>query len=191
MLNLESLKDSLLSFVSVPATEWIHLVSLLKIKSYAKDENFFVQGEKFDEIGFVVKGLLYNYYTLTSGELIVKNFINERQLVTCYSDLLLDRAASFSCRTIEDTKLVVLKHRDLLGLYDRNKCWERMGRMSAEKQFIAKEHRESDFLFLDAKGRYEKFVKENATLINRVPQYLIASYIGISPASLSRIRSEV
>jgi hypothetical protein len=63
-----------------------------------------------------------------------------------------------------------------------------MGRLSAEKLYIEKEQREWQFLLGDAKSRYENFVQENRGLIDRIPQYLIASYIGISPVSLSRIR---
>lgn len=190
MKAFESFQKFLNSFASVPLTEWAYLIPLMRFKTLQKGDYYFQQNEKFDELGFVLSGLLYNHYNLNNGELTVKNFIYEGQLVTCYTDLLLNRPASFSCLALETTRLIIVKYADLQKLYTRHICWERIGRLAAEKQFILKESRETDFLFLDAKRRYLKFVQENSTLVNRVPQYLIASYIGISPASLSRIRSE-
>jgi CRP-like cAMP-binding protein len=190
MEPFEVFKNYLSTFLSVPPLEWLAMVKVLKLRQLEKDSFYYKQGEPFDEVGFVVKGALYNFYTTDSGDINVKTFRCEGQPVTCYTDLLLGIPASFSCKTLEKTTLIAIKYQDLVRLYDRHKCWERMGRLSAEKLFIEKEKRELEFLSMDAKQRYESFARQNPTLLNRAPQYLIASYIGISPASLSRIRGE-
>ncbi len=188
MEQIESLKQYLTSFLNIPATQWLHLITCLGFRSLGKGEFYFKQGEVHDEIGFVVKGLLYNFYTDQNGDEFVKSFVDQGNPVSCYSDLIQKTPSSFSSQTLEPTKLVTLRYTDLLKLYDKHSCWERMGRVSAEKLFIEKEHRERLFLTSDAKARYETFAQENPNLMNRIPQYLLASHIGISPVSLSRIR---
>jgi CRP-like cAMP-binding protein len=190
-MNMETfdvLKDYLSKFLSIPPLEWLQFIRYLGIRRLGKDEVYYHQGEMFDEIGFVVSGLLYNYYTDTEGSEFVKVFLSERMPVTCYSDLIRKTPASFSCRTLEPTILITLKFENLQKLYQRHICWERMGRISAEQLFADKEVREKEFLILDAKQRYENFSLQYPHLIQRVPQYLIASYIGVSPVSLSRIK---
>jgi CRP-like cAMP-binding protein len=190
MGQFEVFKNYLSMFLSVPPLEWAAMMKVLSFRQLERETFYYQQGETFDEIGFVIKGLLYNFYTTSSGDIYVKNFIPERQPVTCYTNLLLGTPASFSCKTLEKTTLITIKYKDLIYLYERHKCWEKMGRISAEKIFIEKEKRELEFLSMDAKQRYENFYRNNPTIVDRTPQYLIASYIGISPASLSRIRGE-
>lgn len=177
--------------VSIPPLEWVFIARHLRLRKLVKDQFYYQQGQDFDEIGFVVKGLLYNFYTKTDGQVHVKNFISEGEPVTCYSNLIAGTPASFSCKTLEDTILVTLNYKVLLQMYDRHTCWERMGRVSAEKLFALKEQRELNFLSMDTRDHYLSFVEECPQLANRIPLYLIASYLGVSAVSLSRIRSEL
>lgn len=187
---IEKLKNYLQSFMSIPPLEWPHLIKSLRYRSLKKDEHFFKQGEVFGEIGFVAKGLLYNYYTNRAGDEFVKIFVKEGEPVSPYSSQIQGIPANYSCKALENTHLITLKFEALQNLYRRHACWERLGRLNAEKYFINKESREHEFLIADAKGRYEHFVRDHQELINRVPQYLIASYLGMSPVSLSRIRQD-
>jgi CRP-like cAMP-binding protein len=188
MEAFETLKDYLGTLVEIPPLQWLQLLKHLKIRKLKKGDCYIQQGEIFDEIGFVIQGLMYNSYMDPDGKEYVKAFLSEGKPVTCYSDMLRGVASSFSSTALEPTLLVTLKFSDLQKLYRTHSCWERMGRLSAEKLYIEKEQREWQFLLGDAKSRYENFVQENRGLIDRIPQYLIASYIGISPVSLSRIR---
>lgn len=75
------------------------------------------------------------------------------------------------------------------SLYKRHRCWETLGRKLAEGLYIKKEMKERLLLMNTAEERYLQFLKEFPGLEKRVPQYHIASYLGITPVSLSRIRS--
>ncbi len=175
--------------ITIPPLEWVALVRCLKVKHIKKDSFFFRQGENVFEIGYVQKGLLYNFYTDEDGNELVKYFISSGKLVAAYSSLILSRPAIASCKALEDTTIITIQYEDLLNLYKRHACWERMGRLGAEEQFVEKEIREYQFLANTASERYNFFVRENPDLINRIPQYLIASFLGISPVSLSRLRN--
>lgn len=186
----EVLKKYLSGFLSIPPLEWIYFARLLSVRKLEKDSYFFRQGESTGEIGFVLQGMLYNFYTDSNGKVAVKYFIREGEAVAPYSSLLLGEPAAFSCQAIESCLIVTLQYQDLQKLYARHICWEKMGRVSAEKLYIEKEKRELQFLTLEAAARYDQFMKANSQISGRIPQYLIASYLGISPVSLSRIRKK-
>ena len=166
----------------------LHFLKMLSFKKVEKGDFFYRENEHFGDIGFVVKGLLYNFYKVSDEKIVVKYFIHEGMPATCYADLLMERPASFSCKAIETSYLVTIKLKDFQSLYARHSCWDRVGRLNAEKLYIEKETREYEFLILTGEERYARFVKRFPNLINRVPQYLIATFIGVEPESLSRIR---
>ncbi len=189
MKHYDKLKQALSAFGALPISEWLRILPMLQWRSLKKGEYFFRQDEEVHEIGFVIKGLLYNYYLDPNGKDFVKYFISENNFVACYSSLIQKRPAKYSCRTIEPTTLVTMPYKCLRDLYESHPVWDRIGRLNAEKLYIEKESREQYFLMADAHTRYNGFIKERPDLLQRVPQYLIASYIGISPISLSRLRS--
>lgn len=184
----DNLKKYLSSISQIPPLEWLHFMTLLGSRSIGKDEYYFQQDEDFDEIGFVIKGLLYNYYTDEKGQQFVKYFIANNAVVSCYPALLRQMKTTFSCKTLEATHLITIKYSAFVKLYDRHPCWDRIGRKVAEKLYLEKDEREQYFLMADGKTRYEKFVQDRRELIDRIPQYIVASYLGLAPTSLSRIR---
>lgn len=190
MDSLQSLRNYLNSLASVPPLQWVKLATMLRLRKLKKGELYFREHESFQEVGFVAKGLLYNFHIAAGGDEIVSDFRKEGDLVACYSDLLRGTPASYSSKALEPTILVTTKYENLQKLYNSHPCWDRIGRISAEQLFVQKEQREHNFMTLDATGRYEAFMKGNRTLSERVPQYLIASFLGVSPVSLSRIRGE-
>jgi CRP-like cAMP-binding protein len=186
--QLAQLKRYFAQFLSIPPLEWLHFTTRLKFRTLKKGEFFLRQGQPVSDLGFVLKGLLFNFYTNQDGEQFVKYFIPEGNIVGCYSSLIRNRHAVFSCQTLEPTALLTMKYADVQSLFDRHACWEKLGRLSAERLYIDLEEREQYFLMSDAKTRYEGFIKDRPGLEQRIPQYIIASYIGISPVSLSRLR---
>ena len=186
----EGLKQFISSYTEVPPSEWLHFVTHLRLKKLKKGDRFFEQGIVTEEIGFVISGLIYTYYTDAQGETAIKNFAWERRLISPYASLLLNQPSFFSARCWEDTWVVVLKHSDLKKMYARHACWEKLGRKAAEKVLIERERREYESLLLDGQARYREFLKFYAAILDRIPQWMIASYIGITPVALSRLRKQ-
>lgn len=188
MTLLSAFKEQLTASLEIPSEEWASFEKCLGLQELSSDEIYYRQGEACNEIGYVVNGLVYNYYTTESGDEVVKNFVVAGNPVASYMSLIFEKPATFTCKTIERTTLITLKYSDLKSFYTRHACWERLGRMNAEKCFAVTEEREQQLLTMDATARYNLFLKNNPELSQRVPQYLIASYIGVSPVTLSRIR---
>jgi CRP-like cAMP-binding protein len=75
--------------------------------------------------------------------------------------------------------------------YDRHACWERLGRKNAEQLVLIKEAREKELLLDSLEVRYQRFLQEFPGLADRIPQYHIASYLGVTDVALSRIRKKI
>ncbi len=80
--------------------------------------------------------------------------------------------------------------KEVVHLFKQSQYWEKLGRILAEQLFVKKETREASFLLDNAEARYIRFLKDYPNLEDRITQYHIASYLGITPVMLSRIRQE-
>ncbi len=96
----------------------------------------------------------------------------------------------YSVQAVEDMETVMMPVVVMEEAYSRHAAWERIGRLHAEKLALAKELREKEFLLDSAKTRYQRFLQEYPGLAQRIPQYHIASYLGITDVALSRIRKK-
>jgi len=90
---------------------------------------------------------------------------------------------------ITDTEILLLSRKDQLNLFEQVPKLERYFRILTENSLVSSRQRNIDFVSLTGKQRYENFCKTYPTLINEIPQKLIAAYIGITPEFLSKIRS--
>lgn len=90
---------------------------------------------------------------------------------------------------MEDSTLITVDYETYQELLGSHTCWQIVARKLAEMVFILKEKREAELLLNSAPERYQQFLTDYPDLETRVPQYHIASYLGITPESLSRIRS--
>ena len=178
-----------LQHVAAPPPEQLDVfLALLKSKTLKTGEYLLRAGEQSNELAFVNSGLLRFFYQTSDGKESNKSFIAENQFAAAYSAYLTSQPARFSIQALEETQLVVASLQSITDLFDQHSCWQKLGRILAEQVFIKKETREAEFLLDDAKTRYENFQTLYPGLEDRLPQYHVASYLGITPVMLSRIR---
>ncbi|MBY0472205.1 Crp/Fnr family transcriptional regulator [bacterium] len=170
----------------IPDEEWAYFTSCIKLKNLEKNQTYFEPGDNFQEIGFVAQGLLYTYFLNEAGEETVKNFSWEGRLASSYGSILEKKPTHLGARALEPSILLTLSYEQLLKLYERHRCWERLGRKHAEQLYVDRERREVELLLLDTHSRYEEFCKHYSPIVERIPQYMIASYLGVTPVALSR-----
>jgi len=94
-----------------------------------------------------------------------------------------------SVEAVEETRLFVLDWSELEALYARHVCWQIVGRRFAETTLLEREARAHELLTLSATERFERFCASHRALLPRLRNYDIASYLGITPVSLSRLRA--
>jgi CRP-like cAMP-binding protein len=141
-------------------------------------------------IGFVTDGLFRIFHTDSEGNDYTKNFMSSGEITCSLAMLLSKKHSRLNIQALENSELVCLNYDDILQLAEQNFIWQRLLRKLIEMAYLNKEKREFDLLFFDAKTRYLNFIEEHPDWEKRIQQRYIASYLGMTPETLSRIRSQ-
>ncbi len=187
--SFPALERVLNALVAPSATECQAFLALFSLRPVTKQQLFQAAGDEATELCFVNGGLLRMYYTTPEGKELNKSFVLENQFAAAYSAWLSNTPARFTIQAMEDTTLLVASLDQVTEMFGRATCWERLGRLLVEQLYQRKEQREAEFLLDDAETRYRTFQQRYPGLEQRITQYHVASYLGITPVALSRIRN--
>lgn len=148
------------------------------------------EGKIAREIYFINKGLIRLYYT-KDGEEITGFIFRENLFASSYESFLRQSPGIQTLETLEDCDLLVITKKELDHLYATLPKMHILVRKVAEQRFINAQMILSSFIMDSPEERYRKFAAQNGDLLLRVPHHMIASYLGITPVSLSRIRKRL
>lgn len=148
------------------------------------------EGRIARELYFINKGLLRLYYT-KDGEEITAYVFKEFLFASCYDSFLRQSASTQTLEALEDADLLVISFQDLHRLYELIPKMSILARKVAEQRFINAQMILSSYILDNPEERYRKFEEQHGDLLLRVPHHMIASYLGITPVSLSRIRKRM
>ncbi|TGL64701.1 Crp/Fnr family transcriptional regulator [Leptospira sarikeiensis] len=174
----------------IPKEIWEKSEKLYTFRKLEYGDFLVKQGAKASEFAFVFSGVLREYYLTDQGNEYIKSFNFPGDFTGSYFDLLSEQPSTCNIRAITDCELAVAKFSEFRELFSQDIAWERLGRIFAENLFLKKAKREYELLALSAEERYELLLKTRPDIEELVPQYHIASYLGITPVSLSRIRAK-
>lgn len=149
------------------------------------------EGEICNAEIFVLKGCLKSYFLDDNGFEVILSFAVENWWVSDMKSFTERKPGRMFIETLEDCELLLLSYENkekLLAVYPR---FERVFRLMVQRHLVAYQERLFKNITAPAKTRYLEFIEKYPTLPQRVPQHLIASYIGISPEFLSKIRKEL
>ena len=191
MQPFEKVLYSIDPIVSLNKDEITTLCSVLSLLSLKRDEYLLAEGQVCDFIGFVNTGVLIYFKTKESGDEVTTDFAFEGDWVNVNLSRLANVPSTLSIRAIEECEVVMLKQKDLNDLYQRIPKLERLGRILTEQAYINIVDQTVELQIHSAKERYENLLKRHPKLLQKVPLYHIANYLGIAPKSLSRIRKEI
>lgn len=191
MIKYELLYNALKKWSDIPSSEWSVFIGALTERRLSKGELFLERGQSASEIGFIVTGYCRQFFINEADQEFNHNFNFENDLVAGYQSILEGRPSQYSIEAMEDCELLVMDYREFEKFYDRHPCWERLGRKAAEWNYLIKIQRETAFLIRDARERYLDVVKTLPEVPRRVPQYHVASYLGITASALNRIIKKI
>ncbi|MDG5786143.1 Crp/Fnr family transcriptional regulator [Evansella sp. AB-P1] len=192
MINpYEAFKNAVQANIDKPIENWDRITEQMATLSIKKGDYLIRAGNTVEEVYFCVKGIFRLFYLLEDGSEFIKSFCYENEFVTSYGALVNSFESPFSIQALEDSIVIVISKGLLEELIRNSRVWEMVVRKEVEKLYLKKEKREMEFLNLNATERYNNFIKEYPELVYRIPQYYIASYLGISPVSLSRLIKEL
>ena len=167
---------------------WELAQSLLTVRTVKKRDFVIKEGEVCNFIAFVNYGSVRMYHLIEGREKIM-SFCNETCYISEYQSFLTRRPAQVSIQALENTELVETSYEGLQLLYQKVPEANILGRLIAEQLFLMLFDGSLMVIKESIEQRYNKLINEQPWLMQRVPQYMIASFLGITPEALSRIKA--
>ncbi|MFC4213323.1 Crp/Fnr family transcriptional regulator [Pedobacter lithocola] len=186
-----SLWQNIESTISISETDLDFTLSLFNHISLKKDDYFLEIGKRCNHVAFVKSGMLRVFYPNNKAEETTCYFSLPNEFVTSFSSFTSGKPSTENIQAIEPSELFIISKQNLEELYQKIPSTQEFGRKAAENLAIIMEKRISLFLNNSAEERYQYLLKNNPILIQSVPLQHLASYIGISPQHLSRLRKKI
>lgn len=187
---MHDLKLYLGKFIHFSENEMEIFTSLFSEITLKKNDYFAKEGEFPSRVAFISKGVMRAFFRNKSGHEYNKTFFTPSSFVAAYSALITKEKNLINIQCLTDCTLWASDFSKITSLYTSFPNFERFARIMAEYKFAIKEKREIELVTLDATERYAIFKEEHPNLENQINQYHIASYLGITPTQLSRIRGK-
>ena len=189
-MSVQKLIDSLQQHIQLSTKEQEILAEFLVFKVIKKRQFLLHESQVAKEVAFVISGCLRSYSIDQNGFEHILQFAPEGWWITDMYSFISAQQGHLNIDALMDTEIYLLSRKNQLRLFDTIPALERYFRIVTEKSLVSSRQRLVDSLSLTASQRYNNFCTTYPTLIHDLPQKLIASYIGVTPEFLSKLRSE-
>ena len=183
----ENIKNVFSEHIKLTETELLILSESLITKHYKKGEYFIKEKDFCDYVGFVDKGL-FNFFYLIDGVEHIRGFFFMNNFISNYPCFLLGNKSKFYIRALENSSITLIHKKDLFLLYKQLPKLQELSRSIVENLYIEISEKYESFFLKTAEERYLELINSEPDILKIVPQYMIASYLGITPEGLSRIK---
>ncbi len=187
-MHFEQIKNYYFQMVPALTDEiWNDMQSKAILYSYKKGDYYIQPGEIEKYVTFINQGG-FSCFNLADEKEMVCEFHFENQYFSEYESFLKQEPANTYIQALEDSEVIFFHYDDVQMFYEKYPIVQKFGRLIAESFLIETWNRTNGLLNLSPEDRYNQLLENRPQLLQRVPQYMIASYIGITPEALSRIR---
>ncbi len=191
-MSSSSFKDIRAAFEKVtpiPDSEWKVVESVFRLKTVRQGEFLIREGDPVTSMYFVRSGIFRVFYLSDDAE-INRSFVLPGRFYTNSLSMHTGSGSNYWVEALTDAELPFVSRSDILHGYERHPCWERFGRLSAERRLNLKELQEQRFRSMSPEEHYFWMVENEPLILKHIPLYHLASYLRIRPETLSRIRSK-
>ncbi|HVZ26359.1 MAG TPA: Crp/Fnr family transcriptional regulator [Sediminibacterium sp.] len=185
---MQQINKVIRQMIEISDEELEEFTALCACKEYKKHAVLSRPGSVPQEIFFINKGLIRVIVTDPKGTDHSLHFAMENQFIADYAAFILQQPSFYTLQTEEDTEAVVIPRATVDWGYKNLKQGEKLGRLIAEFYFIYQDNRLNNLYARTPKERYDRITDVFPDIHNRVPQHMIASYLGITPVHLSRLK---
>jgi len=186
----QQLIQSIKYLIRLSADEELLLPTLFNRITLKKNEPFLQEGKVSGHVAFIEEGLM-GYVMTRNGEDVYFYFSRENEWVGNYESFLSRQPSTKSIIALEPSVMWTISKENLQKVFDTTKEGDRMGRLIIEDVFVKSSRQLTSLYTGSPEERYYEFFELFQDIQHRVPQYMIASFIGVKPQSLSRIRSRL
>lgn len=196
ILSMEYLRNELEKIIKIEDIEWKDIIAKFKTINKSKGDLIHRSGEIFNECWYLESGLARSFFNDANG----KDFTWQlyfRDETSSGINLFLDDSVGYyenegsilSFEVLEDSRFQVIKIDELDNIFNMSKKWEHLGRIFKHNAFYSSTYKRAlSVMSESAEFRYKRLVKEHPNIFNIVKSYHIASYLGIAPQTLSKLR---
>ena len=157
---------------------------------YRKKQYVLQEGDVCMQMNFVVRGCLRMYRIDEKGGTHILQFAAENNWITDLGSFHTEKPSELNIDALEDTMVLHINRNDLISLYMQAPKFDRIFRVLIENSYVSLQRRLLQTISSTAEDRYQYFIDTYPHLVNRLPQTQIASFLGITPEFLSRLRNK-
>lgn len=187
---MDLLINKIKSYVALSFEDETVIRTLFHEKEFKKGQHVLKEGQVCRHVFFIETGLV-RYYINTDGVEQTTYFNKENEFVCDNMSFLTQIPSQFNIQALEDSAIWMIGYDDLQRFYKEVTTGERFGRLAIEEVFVSAARQIGSLYSNTAEERYDKFISNFSDIAQRIPQYYIASHVGIKPQSLSRIRKRI
>ncbi|WP_345230849.1 Crp/Fnr family transcriptional regulator [Olivibacter ginsenosidimutans] len=187
---MEPLINKIKSYVTLTSEDEIIIRTLFQKKELKKGEHLLKAGNVCRHVIFIETGLV-RYYVNNDGVEETTYFNKENEFVCDNMSFLTQIPSYINIQALEDSTIWMISYDNIQRFYKEVTTGDRFGRLAIEQVFVSAASQNVSLYTDPPEVRYHKFLRNYPDVAQRIPQYYIASYVGIKPQSLSRIRKRI
>jgi CRP-like cAMP-binding protein len=192
-IQLDSFRNAVAQFITFTDEQWELFSAHLYTRRIKKRQLFIAAGKTCTEVGFVFSGSFRTF--IDRGDMEISNYFSfEGELISSYKSFLRQEASRVNIEAMEDATILCFTHDSIHTLVNDERIalkMERFGRMIAEYLICCYEDRVLTFVTKTPEERYLELLSQQPAILQKIPQYYLANFLGITPVSLSRIRKRI
>lgn len=187
---MERILDNIKKTLNPSAEEFDALRQAITVVKLEKAAHFLTVGEICRSVGFIEKGSMRLYLSSPEKE-VCSDFFFENSFIGSFASFLSQQPSLVNISAIEPCELLVLHYEDVMRLVKESPTWNKLADVIVQEQFLRAEKRESALLLHSPEERFRKILEEHPKLFKRIPLHYVASYLAITPETLSRYRNKL
>lgn len=187
----QQLKCNLQKQINGSFNDWPRFSEQFKHIKLSENQHWIKAGDYCEDICFILNGLLRVYYIDSNGNEVNQHFYQANEALAPISALISGQPCEYYIQALEPVDLMLANYSNLNTLTGDKTQWLQLEVKLLQTVFIKNAKREAQLLLGNAEQRYKWFIKEFPELIDKLTQYHIASFLGITPVSLSRLKKKI